>query len=183
MESRTWFHDPEIMTWAEIKSRTLNWLSHPGTPFFFFFLDLWYGGLSLLNSSVHEHCYIYLFRAPFLSYLFHFVPSTTPTPFLNYPNPLSPHLWTFVCALIKCVGLFICEDFFNLHKWHFTTELISLMFFIEPSFLKTCPCCYVNTQSLDVVTVLLLYLLHSKCPSLCNGQLGGLSTPSPPPTP
>ena len=25
-------HDPEIMTWAEIKSQILNWLSHPGTP-------------------------------------------------------------------------------------------------------------------------------------------------------
>ena len=25
-------HDPEIMTWAEIKSRMLNWVSHPGAP-------------------------------------------------------------------------------------------------------------------------------------------------------
>ena len=25
-------HDPEIMTWAPIKSSTLNWLSHPGIP-------------------------------------------------------------------------------------------------------------------------------------------------------
>ena len=24
--------NPEVMTWAEIKSRRLNWLSHPGTP-------------------------------------------------------------------------------------------------------------------------------------------------------
>ena len=27
-------HDPEIMTWAEIKSRMLNWLSPPGAPIF-----------------------------------------------------------------------------------------------------------------------------------------------------
>ena len=27
-------HAPEIMSWAEIKSRTLNPLSHPGAPFF-----------------------------------------------------------------------------------------------------------------------------------------------------
>ena len=25
-------YDPKIMTWAEIKSQALNWLSHPGTP-------------------------------------------------------------------------------------------------------------------------------------------------------
>ena len=25
-------HDPEIKTWAEIKSQTLNWLSQPGVP-------------------------------------------------------------------------------------------------------------------------------------------------------
>ena len=28
----TWPHDPEIRTWAEIKSWTLNQLSHPGAP-------------------------------------------------------------------------------------------------------------------------------------------------------
>ena len=27
-----WSHDAEIMTWAEIKSQMLNWLSHPGAP-------------------------------------------------------------------------------------------------------------------------------------------------------
>jgi len=26
--------DPVIKTWAEIKSQTLNWLSHPGAPTF-----------------------------------------------------------------------------------------------------------------------------------------------------
>ena len=31
-QCRTRSHDPQIVTWAEIKSRTLNWLSHPGTP-------------------------------------------------------------------------------------------------------------------------------------------------------
>lgn len=29
-----WSHDSEIMTWAEIKSRILNGLSHPGAPTF-----------------------------------------------------------------------------------------------------------------------------------------------------
>ena len=27
-----WPHDLRITTWAEIKSQTLNWLSHPGAP-------------------------------------------------------------------------------------------------------------------------------------------------------
>ena len=35
-EHRAWgraqFHNPEIMTWAEIKSQKPNQLSHPGTP-------------------------------------------------------------------------------------------------------------------------------------------------------
>jgi len=30
--SGPWDSDPEIMTWDKIKSLTLNWLSHPGTP-------------------------------------------------------------------------------------------------------------------------------------------------------
>ena len=29
-------HNPEIMTWAEIKRETLNWLSHTGAPWFCF---------------------------------------------------------------------------------------------------------------------------------------------------
>ena len=29
---RAWSHDPEIMTWVEIKSQALNHLSHPGAP-------------------------------------------------------------------------------------------------------------------------------------------------------
>ena len=29
-QHRAWSHDPEIMTWAKIKSQTLNWLNHPG---------------------------------------------------------------------------------------------------------------------------------------------------------
>ena len=29
---RAWSHDPEIMTWADIKSQMLNWLSHPDAP-------------------------------------------------------------------------------------------------------------------------------------------------------
>jgi len=32
LELRAWTHNPEIETWAEIKSWRLNWLSHPGTP-------------------------------------------------------------------------------------------------------------------------------------------------------
>ena len=35
-----WSHNPEIMTWAEIKSQTLNWLSHPGAPQLTFKKDL-----------------------------------------------------------------------------------------------------------------------------------------------
>ena len=29
-----WSHNPEIKIWAEVKSQTLNWLSHLGTPVF-----------------------------------------------------------------------------------------------------------------------------------------------------
>ena len=28
----TWSHDPEIITWVQAKSQTLNWLSYPHTP-------------------------------------------------------------------------------------------------------------------------------------------------------
>ena len=28
----SWDHNSEIVTWAEIKSQILNWLSHPGAP-------------------------------------------------------------------------------------------------------------------------------------------------------
>ena len=28
--------NPEIMTWAKTNSQILNWLSHPGTPFYSF---------------------------------------------------------------------------------------------------------------------------------------------------
>ena len=30
-------HDPDIVTWANSKSQTLNWLTHPGTPWSFLF--------------------------------------------------------------------------------------------------------------------------------------------------
>ena len=52
---------------------------------------------------------ISLFRAPLLFYLFHLFPQLL--------QLLSPHLWTFLCALIECVGLFICEDVFNLYPY------------------------------------------------------------------
>ena len=32
IQRRAWSYDPEIMTWAEIKSWTLKWLSHAYTP-------------------------------------------------------------------------------------------------------------------------------------------------------
>ena len=38
-------HDPKIMTWAETKSRKLNWLHHPGAPKFYTF--------NKLPSAVH----------------------------------------------------------------------------------------------------------------------------------
>ena len=34
-------HDCKIMTWAEIKSQILNWLSHPGVPVFLVFKVAW----------------------------------------------------------------------------------------------------------------------------------------------
>ena len=41
-EAQCWAgsHDPEIMTWAKIKSRTPKWLSHPGVPKITFILKL-----------------------------------------------------------------------------------------------------------------------------------------------
>ena len=39
-----WFHNPEIMTWAEIiKSQMLNWLSHAGAPKEIFIVRFLYG--------------------------------------------------------------------------------------------------------------------------------------------
>ena len=38
-------HDPEIKTWAEIKSQMLNWLSHPGdskSDFFNYELNIYF---------------------------------------------------------------------------------------------------------------------------------------------
>ena len=39
-----WLHNPEIMTWAEIKSWMLNWLRHPGASSLFlkFFFSYFY---------------------------------------------------------------------------------------------------------------------------------------------
>ena len=51
----------EIMTWAKIKSRMLNWLNHAGTPEFHFFLIAeWYSivyvhHIFFIHSSVDEH--------------------------------------------------------------------------------------------------------------------------------
>ena len=39
-----WSHDPEIMTWAKIKSQTLNWPNHPGALTAAFFIALKYRG-------------------------------------------------------------------------------------------------------------------------------------------
>lgn len=90
---------------------------------------------------------------------------------LNYFNPISPHPWTFLCVLLKYVGLLIREDVLNLHKWHFTTELIYFTFFTEHWLLETCSCRCVNMRSLAVVPVSLLYLLGS-IPSPSEGHLG-----------
>jgi len=53
LEHRAWgralSHDPEIMTWTETKSQTLNQLCHPGAPLFITFFKQfgwdvsWYG--------------------------------------------------------------------------------------------------------------------------------------------
>ena len=37
-QSGAWSHDHKIMTWAKIKSRTLNQLSHPDTPYVVIFI-------------------------------------------------------------------------------------------------------------------------------------------------
>ena len=46
----------EIMTWAEIKSRTLNQLSHLGTPSCVIFLD--YLGIQSFSKCSLSNCYI-----------------------------------------------------------------------------------------------------------------------------
>jgi len=50
VKSWTWssIPGPETMTWAEIKSRTLNWLSHPGAP-----------SISLLKTTQHTSIQAY----------------------------------------------------------------------------------------------------------------------------
>ena len=48
-------HDPEIMTWTEIKNLTLNWLSHLGAPEIWFLnlkVEQLEKGLSLLNPEL-----------------------------------------------------------------------------------------------------------------------------------
>ena len=65
-ECRAWYstlsHDPEIMTQAKIKSRMLNWLSHPGTPLFIYFSERerdyasWEGQRERESSSRPPRC-------------------------------------------------------------------------------------------------------------------------------
>ena len=47
-----WSHNHETMTWAEVKSQTINWLSHPGTPLITSFKFLITGSFSLTNHVV-----------------------------------------------------------------------------------------------------------------------------------
>ena len=60
-----WSHDPEIMTWAKIKSWTFSWLSHPGAPYHFNYnvfrcLSLWdhlmWNSLGFLDLDV---CFLF----------------------------------------------------------------------------------------------------------------------------
>ena len=44
----------EIMTWAEIKSQTLNQLSHPGIPISFYLKQIFLNTYSLLRDREHE---------------------------------------------------------------------------------------------------------------------------------
>ena len=52
----------EIMTWAEIKSQRLNWLSHPGTPMTNVF------ALSLHLSYFHHHSIVCTLEIPGLPF-------------------------------------------------------------------------------------------------------------------
>ena len=45
----------EIMTWTRIRSRTLNWLSHPGTPNFLF-NNSWIKMTVLIYINQHSTC-------------------------------------------------------------------------------------------------------------------------------
>ena len=44
-QCEAWTHNTQIKTWAEIKSQSLNWLSHPGAPHWLFLFFLIQDGL------------------------------------------------------------------------------------------------------------------------------------------
>ena len=61
-----WSHKPEIVTWAEIKNRTLNLLSHPDVPvhLIFQFIDLF---ITFIHLALYiNYCFIH-----FSYYIFH----------------------------------------------------------------------------------------------------------------
>ena len=63
-------HDPEVMTWAKIKSWTLSQLSHPGNPRIIFLISFWEFHLGLSIARVWEYiwiCILILYLATLLN--------------------------------------------------------------------------------------------------------------------
>ena len=89
--SWAWSHDPEIMTWAQIQSRRLNRLSHPGVPIILFkvITHTLLEGLKLFSAIYLSKCFWMLIlldiKQLFLSikiYKGHISDSPSPSSFL-----------------------------------------------------------------------------------------------------
>ena len=92
----------EIMTWPEIKSQTLNWLSHPGNSRMMF----WVLGVHLVTERDIEQVSFLLgcnFKGKYLCFLFLFLV------FFFFSLPLlNTRLWSF-----QILGLIISLTFFD----------------------------------------------------------------------
>ena len=70
LRPQAWFHDPKIMTWAEIKSWVLKWLNHLGIPHLWVFYVKWY----CFQKCILLHCFIsFRILISFWVYIFDFV--------------------------------------------------------------------------------------------------------------
>ena len=109
----TWSHDPEIMTWAKIKSQALNQLSHPGTPK----LNSWSPSLP---SKKLVSSFAPLLRAQTWC---HLQPSLSFTPYFIYEElpwlPFKIFSETFI-HLLQCYHISPCHH-------HFLTRLTSVV--------------------------------------------------------
>ena len=127
-QCETWTHDPEIKTWAEIKSWMLNWLSHPGPPTCIIFKGRNTGTEKikypyeifhhLQNRSLHFWAWHSFFWGG--GRFWHSKPSETkpllplpvsaPTAPTNFISQLHWATFCFLRTLLHTSGLYICSS-------------------------------------------------------------------------